>query len=254
LQEFGAFLNFPLTLQKDRTILINGLTYAQLKSASYNLEILNNNDNKNDVYTITYGLTLYHKLNQTWNILLNVKPTLASDFEEKLSSDDFLVQGAALAIKDFSDNFNLGGGLIFTTQYGVPFLLPSLQLYYKFDKHDFRAFLPSNIIYLYRFGHSESLKMGFRAAFNGGYFNVTSNQEVNVTAGSIDKIIYSRLNIGPIINYELTNKIQIDFWGGYTTARKYRFTDFDENEYILDLNGGPFFRVGIYIVSPKLYK
>jgi hypothetical protein len=168
-----------------------------------------------------------------------------------LNGNDFLIQGAALVSKKFDNNLTLGGGLIFTSQYGVPSFLPALQVNYNSGKHAISAFLPSKINYYYHLGKEEKLRVGSRAAVNGSYFNVSANEFTNVNVNPIDKVIYSRINVGPVINYKLTNTFQLDLFAGYTFARKFQLADSDENEYKYDLENGPSLKLGLLITPSK---
>ncbi|MBK8490818.1 MAG: hypothetical protein IPL49_07965 [Saprospirales bacterium] len=49
-------------------------------------------------HTIIYNLGLVQSLSNNWLLVANFIPTLASDFEEKLSGNDLLFQANALAV------------------------------------------------------------------------------------------------------------------------------------------------------------
>ena len=57
-------------------------------------------------------MTLAHKWNEKWTLLANLKPTVASDFEQKLSSDDLIFQGAIIATRKINDKFKIGAGAV----------------------------------------------------------------------------------------------------------------------------------------------
>ena len=46
----------------------------------------------NDVHAVSYTLMLQHGLSPQWTVLTMLTPSLASDFEAGVSSDDFALQ------------------------------------------------------------------------------------------------------------------------------------------------------------------
>ena len=75
-----------------------------------------------------------HQWNEKWNLAVNLTPTLSSDFEAKLSTDDFIFQGAVIATKKISSTFKIGGGLAYSARFGSPQLIPLVNLHYKNNK------------------------------------------------------------------------------------------------------------------------
>jgi hypothetical protein len=252
-QEFEVFAHYPININEN-ILIINGMIYSFVETIAYDSPLFETTENRKKLHNISYSIILLFDFGNNWKITLNLKPTLSSDFEEKISSTDFLIQGAALASKEFNDHFTLGGGLVFTSQYGVPTLLPSLQLNYKTGNHDISSLLPMRINYLYHFEGFSQLRFGCRIAINGAYYNVTAKDFINIQAEEIDKIIYSRINIGPVFNYRISSIIQLDLFGGYSFQRKYQLADFCENEYKFDLENGPFFKIGLSVVPQRTEK
>ncbi len=83
------------------------------------------------MHAFYYQLMLFHKLKADWSLLINLKSTIASDFEERLSGDDFVLQGAGIAIKKMNEHFRVGGGFAYTIRFGKPKAVPVLSLNYK---------------------------------------------------------------------------------------------------------------------------
>ena len=248
-QEFGAFINIPLQLKNKKTVLINGFRYASVRATTHNASLFSSNEK--NLQKIAYSLNFVHKWNEKWLIIAGVSPTLASDFKEKISSDDLIFQGNFLVSKKVSMQFTIGGGLIYTTQLGKPRLLPALQVQYQTDKHQLTALLPSFLSYHYKVGKNEKLRIGFRTALNGGNFNVSAQGFPGTVSSPINKVIYSRANLGPVINYQLTKIIQFEAFGGISGARKYRLEDSDQADYKYDSKTSAFFNIGFAITPQK---
>lgn len=87
-------------------------------------------------HKLSYSFSVIHMFNEKWTFVGRISPTLASDFEDKLSGHDFILQGTASLTKRFSPNILGGVGLIYTTRLGKPRLYPSIQYQYRMGKHD----------------------------------------------------------------------------------------------------------------------
>jgi hypothetical protein len=243
-QEIGAFVNFPKKLKNDKTVLVNGFGYGFVE-ASFDNPLFRFDDNNKKLQMFYYQVTLLHQWNEKWNVLVSLKPTLASDFEEKLSSDDFIFQGAVTATRKLSSTFKIGGGFAYSARLGNPRLIPLVNLQYKKKRHEINALFPINAKYTYSLLPSNKLELGVKYNLNGGNFNVYSEDN------SIDKINYSRVNFGVLANYQLTKILRLEAFGGLSAGRKYSLIDTDDTTYDFDSESAPFFSVGIVLVPPK---
>ena len=123
-----ALVSFPYKFKNDKTVLINGLGYGWVESSGLG-ELRNQTyQNTEQLHAFYYQLMLFHKLKADWSLLINLKPTLASDFEETLGTVDFVLQGIGIAIKQVNEKFSIGGGLAYTMRFGKPFVVPVLPL------------------------------------------------------------------------------------------------------------------------------
>ena len=246
-QEFGVFVNFPKKLKNDKTVLVNGFGYGFVE-ASLDNSLFSTNESEKKLQTFYYQVTLLHQWNEKWNLAVNLKPTLASDFEAKLNSEDFIFQGAVTATRKFSSTFKLGGGLAYSARLGNPQLIPLVNLHYKNNKHEVNAVLPINAKYTYSLLPSDKLELGVKYNLNGGNFNVHSDDN------RIDKINYSRANFGVVGQYQLTNMLRLEAFGGLSAERTYSIIDSDNTTYDFDSESAPFFNIGIVLVPPKIKK
>ncbi len=245
-QEFGAFVNIPLRLKNNKSVIVNGLGYGFVEASRYNSLALSDNDLQKKLQKFYYQFTLMHQFNQKWNVLVNLKPTLASDFEQSLSSDDFNFQSAFIATRIINDKFKLGAGVANTMRLGTLRFTPVVNFYYKNNRHQLDALLPLNLKYTYAFLHEKKLKLGLNYGINGADFNVAPIQD-----NEVDKINYSRANLGLLVNYQLTPSLRLKANGGISARRIYHMEDVHGNEYDFDSEAAPYFNAGIVLVPPK---
>lgn len=250
LQEFGAAFNIPCRLKNKSTAILNGLSYAWVENSTINLPIDDSEPSKEHLHTITYQLMIAQKLSEKWRLIINLRPTISSDLKTKVSSDDFILRGAVFASNKINEHFSIGGGVASTMRFGQPRIIPILSFNYQKGKHSIRAVLPVKSSYNYSFGIKEKLKIGLRHHINGAQYNITSSQSENYDIPEIDKIRYSRANIGATINYQLTKLIQFEVYGGTSVRRRYELLDDIDNTHLYDLKNLPFVQFGIAIVPP----
>lgn len=247
-REFGAFASFPKKLKNNKTILLNGFQYGFVSATSVNTTT--QTEKTQQFHKIAYALNVIHKVDERWTIIGRLSPTLASDFNDKLSWKDFLMQGSFIVTKQIKENVIAGAGLVYTTRLGRPLLLPGLQYQLKSDKQALNIFIPAFINYAYSVGTDDKIKIGFRATVNGANFNTASN---NFSMGTqVDRLNYARANLGPFANYRLTKMIQIEAYGGLSTMRMYQFVDVHGEKYKYNSNSGAFFNIGLALVPPSL--
>lgn len=250
-KEYSAFVNIPIKFTNNKTMTINSLRYSTIQTTLYNSPFVTAGEVEKSLYKLSYSLIVVQKLNNDWTIIAGLTPTLASDFERKFSLDDLILQWNALVSKQISLDFLIGGGLIYSTQLGKPMLLPALQLKYSKNKHLITALLPSYLNYYYQADSKEKLKIGFRIAPNGANFNVQTQDLSGFIPAPINKLIYSRANVGPVISYQLTKILQIEAFGGISSNRRYRLQDDNGSLYNYDSKKAVFFNIGLSITQPK---
>ena len=120
---------------------------------------------------------------------------------------------------------------------------------YKKGKHSIEALLPVKSTYKYTVDKNERLNIGMRHVANGGEFNLSAPGNNNLN--SIDKIRYTRVNLGVGIDYNITKMINIDLFAGVSMRRQYDLNDTFDELYEFDLEESPFIQLGITLTPPK---
>ena len=250
-QEYGGFVKIPYRFKNKKTIIVNGLSYACLYGYISNHSIKYDGDNTEKLQFLTFQTIVAHKLRDDLNIVFSLRPTIASDFEERLSWDDFIMQGFLFLSKQHSENLSIGLGLANTIRLGKTLVIPIIPFRYTKNKHSLNTMLPLKLDYIYCIDHNEKLKMGFRETVNGGNINITASYNANSTIPEIDKINYSRINLSPVFYYNITKYIQIEILGGISIRRRYNLLDIEGTTHKMYLKEAPFLQLGMFFTPPK---
>jgi hypothetical protein len=247
--EWGAQLAVPKTFKKHKnTMLIQKIGYANLiVNSEVNLPHVNLFSTRN-YHTIIYNLGLIQGINTNWLLVTNFIPTLASDFQEKLSGDDLLFQANAMVVNKKNEKLKYGFGLAYTTRLGRHLIIPMGLLKYKTQKIELDMILPNKITAMIK-TNKKILSFGVKAGLNGGVYNNTS--DIETVSNMVDVLGYSLITIGPSIIVRIKNVININLVGGMTLNRRVELID--TNNAIIDRTpkSSPFVGFGISFV-PKV--
>lgn len=245
--EWGGQLAIPQPFKNKKTILIHTLRYGNLRVDTEGTVNGNNLETEKYFHTISYNLGIVQTLKPTWMLILNLNPTMASDFEEDLSEDDFLYQANAMVVKAKNKRTRYGFGLAFTTRFGRQLIIPTGMFKYSTPKMNLDVLLPNKVSVMFK-SKKQTLLYGLETGLDGGLFNNTS--EIQTVNTLIDETGYSRFVIGPAIDVIIKNSFKIHLTGGVTAGRRLEFIDVEEETIDRTPEVGPFFRVG-FSFSPK---
>lgn len=250
--EWAGQLTIPqLIKNKQKTILLHRLGYVNLQVDTEGN--FNNTSIKSKKYyhTVSYNMGLIQPLSSKWIWILNLNPTLASDFEASLNEDDLLFQGNTLAVKNNSEKVKYGFGLAYNTRFGRQIMIPLGMFKYRTPKLSLDALLPVQLSILFN-TPNEMFYYGIEVRLNGGFFNNTSSIEILNTI--VDETGYSRFNIGPTIAVQLKSGIKITLAGGVSAGRRLDFIAADEEVIDRTPETGPFLTMGVSFTPNKKVK
>ena len=245
--EWSGQVAIPQLLKNKKTVLIHKLGYGNLRVDVEGSPINASVEATNHYHTIFYNLSIVQTLSPSWRLLLNVNPTLASDFAESLNDEDLLFQSSALAMKTKSKKFKYGFGFAYTTRFGRQVVIPTGMIQHNAEKMALDILLPSRLSVM--FNTHQTTNFGLEATLDGGLFN--NNSEIQIVNTIIDEAGYSRLNIGPAIVFKLKDAIKIHLTGGMAVGRRLEFVDITEETLDRTPQNGPFFKMGLSF-SPNL--
>ncbi|MEP4095810.1 DUF6268 family outer membrane beta-barrel protein [Reichenbachiella sp.] len=244
MNEFRAAVQIVSSLKKDKTYLFNKLQYSLLSyEADFDINTLNS---EKDFHAIEYTLGLIQVLPQRWRLIATATPMLSSDFEESISSDDFLLQATGLAIKRSNEYLEYGFGFTYTTKFGNPLLLPVLKLTYKKNKWSTLISLPSYASQFYDI--NEKTKIGLKIAVFGNAFNASFRE--GLYSSDVNRVVYSRITLGPEIQVRLIKDLYFNASSGIRLRNILEVQDSDLSTIgDFDIDNQLFFNVGLKILK-----
>lgn len=246
-QETNVYINVPKPLKNGKMIMVNGLQFGSVRVNSYS--DIQSRKEAHDFYKIAYTFMLIYRLNEKWMLVGRLTPTLASDFDDKSNRDDFLMQGSLLANKKINENLLVGGGLVYSTRFGKPLLIPGFQLKFEQRRQLLFLFLPAVVDYSYQVTREEKLRVGFKAMLNGANFNSSVDNFSGTTA--VDRLNYVAVNLGPTVRYRFAKMVQLEVSGGLNALRHYQFEDAGRTLHKYSSNSSGFLSAGLTIIPPK---
>ncbi len=241
--EINVKFTLPKLLKNKKTVLLSGFEFNNLNPTFSDASTTT--PKSRGFFSIAYNIALRNPLGtKGWSYIVGLKPTLASDLEEKISSEDLILQATALFSKRANSNFTYGFGLSFNTRFGKKQIIPIVQLEYKNNNWKTKSYLPAYIKHYYNFKRSQ---LGISLNVNGNNYNFSNSNSTNL---DLDKLSYSRINIGPEYEMYLLKNIKLNIQGGITVGKKLDWKD-SNNVSVLDLSpvNKSFFKIGLKLVK-----
>lgn len=247
--EWGVQVNVPQLLKKHKhTIMIHKIGYAQLVTNT-TIQLPTGLLEVTQAYhSVIYNLGFISALHANWRLLTNFIPTLASDFEVRLSGNDLLFQANALMVNVKNEKLKYGFGLAYTTRLGRQLVIPMGLFKWNAQKLEVDLVLPNKLSVMIK-PKKHGFSFGLKAGLNGGVFNNASTYPM--VSRVIDEVGYSRVTFGPAISIRLKEVILVSLQGGLTLNRRLEFID--SNNEVIDRTppAAPFLGVGISLVPKK---
>ncbi len=222
-RRFKSFVNFPIELNDKGAYLIPGVQYQNI-NLKYQDPALFNTSDLERFQSFTFNLGYTFKINEHWRFGAQGGIKVASNFEQsKIISDDMVYTGAVYFIKikeeqRFIEPTRLILGLDYSTTSGIPFPLPIINYYKRFDpKWSYSLGVPKTNLKYY-FNEKNSMQ-GF-ITLDGFFANVQDNFEVSPdTPGSsalAQSVSMTILLSGLGYEYNFTKHLSFYIYGGHT--------------------------------------
>jgi hypothetical protein len=230
--DFSALVPVPIN---DRWNLLIG--------GNYRLVLPENTaqDFETDLFFAALRLVAVYNLSGKSRLILNALPALsASEGSRGLSSGNFLMQGGLFYKKDVSDRFSYTLGVLSTSRFGAPVILPYLGLTHKGKKMRLDAYLPFQVQSMWNY--KKPFSYGLSLSVNGSQYNI-ENQTFN--GFSVDVANFSRVRFGPEVQYRIKGPLVITLFGGIALNRTFNFELEGTEDLDFGLEPGPFFSVKI---------
>jgi hypothetical protein len=228
-RRFRAFLNFPIKLNDNGAYLIPGVEYRNTNLKYEDPAIFDTNELER-FHSFTANLGYTFKINELWRFGVAGGLMAASNFEtDRFISDDLIYTGAVVFIRSkederYIDPVRLILGLSYSTTSGIPFPLPIVNYYKRFDpKWSYTAGVPkSNLQYYF----NEKNSVETFVTLDGFFANVQNNFTIapnnNNTGGMAENISMTIVLAGLGYEYNFTDHLSLYLYAGHTVVNDIR--------------------------------
>ena len=231
-RRFRTFFNFPIKLNDEGAYLIPGLEYRNI-NLKYEDPALFNTADLTRFQSFTFSLGYTFKMNEIWRFGAEGGVKLASNFERgDIIADDVIYTGAVYFIKIKEDEryiepTRLILGLQYSTTSGVPFPLPIVNYYKRFDeKWSYALGVPkTNLNYII----NDRNNLQAFVTLDGFFANLQNNFNTapnNAQQGAMAENISMTIVLGGLgYEYNFTENISLYIYGGHTIVNDIRLRD-----------------------------
>lgn len=237
LSKFRTTFAYPFMFSEGRTIILNELSYQRIGFQYRKTESILEN-----LHGVSYSFTLMHRFSGKWSLLTMVNPSLASDFEAGLSSEDLSFQTAIIVNRHFSERFSIGIGAAYSTQFGSAVPLPVISLEFNDgDKWSASAILPSSLEVWYK--ASQRVDLGLLLSGDGDNYHFDpQGYQVNRP-----ELRYTMMTLGPAAKIKLSKHLRLNVEAGIIGLHRFEFYSGDEEIVSNDLKPSQYLRTGLQI-------
>ncbi len=248
INRFRTFFQLPLEFKKDNYIVVGG-EYRYIDLGLHDVPF--STEDLKSVQRIEASLGYLYSSSGAWIYAIKAAMRLQSNFETKLTSDDYIYVGNIYAIKDRTKNREDGGkpdrliiGLQYSTTPGRNYPLPILNYYREFHPDwTYTLGVPKTNV-RYKFDYVNHVQAFL--TLDNFFANIQGNKMVN---GRVAENISMTTILGGL-GYEhyFTDHIMYYGYAAYTISNDYRLRDNErEDIYTIDDKGTFYFRTGIKI-------
>ncbi|MEN9919124.1 MAG: hypothetical protein RL662_1560 [Bacteroidota bacterium] len=240
--ETQVYLQMPVVLKKDKDYLFNKLQYTLLAPTLYHRIVDKSYNSTKRYHDISYILNWKHMFSPHFKMLLSLEPTLASDLTKKLVQKDFIIEYSGKLSYIFNQHLTVGLGAAYTTTFGKPSWVMLGEFIYTNNNFEISYLIPFKAYVGFK-SDNKKWKYGLHAQSGGNSYNLHTFVVNNI---DVDNVKYSRINVGPIVEYNAYKNMNFMFTAGVTTKRllKFEFNDVLTRDY--DANTGVYLGVGMY--------
>lgn len=216
LTTFQVDVGYPFKIESTNTVLVPGINYrGTFPSVSEGSGV--------DFHEMGLKLTAIQSLSSSWNLVLLLNPSLATNFQN-IDSNHLRFNSGLLALYQISESFQLGFGAFANYNFGEFLVLPGLQIDWRIsEEFRFLMFLPTNARLSWRF--LEFMEFGVASRLTGNLYNIEDSDNANV-----ESLAYTVVDAHAFLDIRLFSNIWLSFLGGYTLFRNFE---------VRDVNGDP---------------
>ncbi|WP_405208670.1 DUF6268 family outer membrane beta-barrel protein [Aquimarina sp. LLG6339-5] len=247
IDKFAANLNFGTKLGKN--MLRFGVSYTLYdflykKDSFVDFDLIP----YETIHNIQFRLFYRYVINDSWSCMLMFSPSISSNLEGSISSNDLLINSIASVSKKWGDTNTfslLTFGIGFGTPFGEPQFFPAISFRKKVNSRwNYALGVPeTSLNYTYRERHTFSGK----ATFSGLFGNASSSVTLPDASLQTDtKLQYNSLNTGFQYSYRIQPNWTAVISLGYAPWNRLRVLDNDNNElYDIGSNSSFYISMGL---------
>lgn len=211
-------------------IFLGGITYRHVFPES------NNSFGETNLFLLGVNLIAGYKFSKKSTVIINILPAISTSTKSRsFNPDNFLFQGALFYSRKTSTTFSYRVGIVSTSRFGQPLVIPSLGLNYLGKKVKLDINLPFKIEAMW--GYKNRFAYGVNISVNGSQYNF-DNRTINGV--EVDLAQFSRVRIGPQCDFSIKGPLVLSIQAGIAANRTYYFKTVAANDVDFNLENGPF--------------
>lgn len=196
-------------------------------------------------HSLGLNFSYIRRLNQKWSFIGMLNPQFSSNFTGKLTADDFYLNLIALLNYSSKQNNRLTFGLVYSNSMGLPFPIPIISYWKKFnDKWQMNLGFP-------RMGTTYTLNpksdLSAYIEFDGMNANISQNMSHSLFEDGVmaEQINYNAVISGVEYHYHIM-KFQFKLNLGYTLGQVFELQDSNNDRaYEFDMGSNLNFGIGM---------
>lgn len=211
-----ASAGVPIEVGKTTTI-IAGAGYELIDAEPTHAEAL-------QLHSVKGVLGVDQRLGKRFELVLLGEAGLASDFRDKLGSNDLLLSATGFLTYSFGESFKLGAGAIYDRRTGELAPLPAVLLKLRVgERFRVRGFAPVWLTAEYHL--VDWLDVGVRANLDGNRFHLGKETWGLAQA----ELAYSNFSVGPKLTINFTDWLHLDVYAAGAVYRRFEVFQNDES-------------------------
>jgi len=172
-------------------------------------------------HSFSVPLTFQKSFTTRYALIVSFIPTFSSDLKD-LSGDDILYTGAAMLKVKTSDKFSYSAGIVFSTQFFGPLLLPIIGIDWNItNKLSFSGSLPISQKLKYRLSAKSTIGISNDLGIGGGSYRLSTKMNSAYFQAQQSKITL-------FYNHMMARNFSIEVNAGYNYLQKLDLYDKDQ--------------------------
>lgn len=218
-EEFSAGAALPLILSDGRTVILSQFFYQKsvYPYDEWNLETAST-AGEETLHQISLFLMLVQRLSERVGLVAGAEPTIGSDLDQRLSSDDFYLDMLAGVQFYFAENLTVGPVVRYTTGDRRPF--PLVMLYWRpHPRWTVTGMLPDDLSVICRI--SSFLDVGLHFEYDLARYHGSQH----AYRADDPRLFYQQATVGPTVQMNLKPWLHLKLEGGYAFGRSFTVRD-----------------------------